>query len=480
MFQIKLFICNMVLWLSLLPETLRYLISFLFPVRAQKVVLRGILAKMRIREEDFSHRPITKYDDYVGTIEAIRTTGCYSEYREEVLRLCPTSGTAGSNKLIPYTKSLKVAFQRGLYPWMFFVYLRFPRLFFSRQYWSVTPVVKRSSDWGASKIKIGFEDDEEYVGWLQRLITKVVWVNTKEIVDNSASVDIFLARLAMKLNEEKRLGLVSVWSPSLISLLVHKHGAGLLENLTLSSWAHGNSEKEAHQIAQSIGAQLQPKGLMSTEACVTFPVGKQTFLFSYNSHYFEFRDVGNETLSTVESLKVGHEYEVIVTTQSGFLRYSTGDIVRVDKFIFGRPSCVFVGRLGTVDLFGEKLDERAVEKIVSTFLREINLEKLFWFVAPTKTEGGSVAYTLFIETEVADKCLSLKFDELLRELYHYNYCRELGQLAQARLFVIRDTLPVARFIEASSHVSGARIGDVKMKRLSQKTDWHKVFTGYFV
>ena len=48
-------------------------------------------------------------------------------------------------------------------------------LFFKRQYWSVIIVIKsRDDDATSKKIKIGFEDDEEYVGRLQQLITKTV------------------------------------------------------------------------------------------------------------------------------------------------------------------------------------------------------------------------------------------------------------------------------------------------------------------
>ena len=480
MFQIKLLLCNVVLWLSLLPEAIRYFIALLSPKRAQKKVLLQILNKMNMSESEFYKQPVTQYDDYVSQIEILRKNGVHPTYHEDVSRLCPTSGTSGTNKLIPYTKSLKSAFQAGLYPWIFFMYLRFPSLFFKRQYWSVTPVVKTQLDEDTGKIKIGFEDDEEYVGKLQQLITKMIWVNTKEVAKESPSVEIFLSKLATQLSQERHLGLVSVWSPSLISLLVKKHDSVLQNNCVLSSWAHGYSEEESASVVKITKTRLQPKGLLSTEACVTIPIGTETFFFSYNSHYFEFRNTAGGELETVTTLEVGNEYEVIVTTQSGFVRYATGDIVRVTKKVFGRPSCVFIGRTGVVDLFGEKLDELTVEKAVGELLTEIKVKDVFWFLSPTRDAEGTTAYTLFIASQVVGVALTKTLDNLLRRSYHYNYCRELGQLGEARVFVIEEQTPEARFIETSSLESGARLGDIKMKRLSKKVDWHEKFSGYFV
>lgn len=480
MFQIKLLLCNVVLWLSFLPEATRYIIALIFPKRAQKKVLMQILNKMNMSESEFGNRPVTKYDDYTEQIETLKETGVHPTYHEEVVRLCPTSGTSGMNKLVPYTKSLKFAFQKGLYPWIFFMYLRFPSLFFKRQYWSVTPVIQTKNDNATSKIKIGFEDDEEYVGRLQQLITKTIWVNTKEIAEGSGDVQMFLAKLAKQLSHERNLGLISVWSPSLTSLLVKKYGSVLPNNLVLSSWAHGYSEEDAVRIAVTTGLQhLQPKGLLSTEACITIPIGTQTFLFSYNSHYFEFRNTSSGKLETVTTLDVGNEYEVIVTTQSGFIRYATGDILRVTKKVFGKPSCIFVRRLDVVDLFGEKLDEITVEKVVGELLSETKAENAFWFLSPTKGLDGAVAYTLFIASSV-NKTLGTKLDTLLRGAYHYNYCRELGQLGEAGIFVIEDFSPEVRFIEMSSQESGARLGDIKMKRLSGRFGWNEKFSGYFI
>ncbi len=480
MFQIKLLACNILLWLSLIPETVGYLFALAYPARAQKKVLRSILKRMDLSESNFRNCKTSTYEDYSALIGKIRNDGEHPTYKDQVTRLCPTSGSTSQNKLIPYTPSLKQAFQKGMYPWMFFLYLMFPKLFLRRQYWSVTPLFENGNPWPESKVTIGFENDEDYVGAVQRLITKTIWVDTGDIAKGVTSTEIFLAKLANKLKEEKLLGLVSVWSPSLLSLLARKNPDTFPKNLVVSSWAHGFSEAEARNTTKQLNATLQPKGLLSTEACVTIPVGTETFLLAYNSHYFEFREVTGEVLCTPDFLLVGHDYEVIVTTQSGFVRYTTGDVIRVTKKIFGLPSCEFIGRLGIVDLFGEKLDEISVYHLVEEVLDGHDVASLFWLLSPTKTNDGDVAYTLFIKTNtgITDKFVN-DVDTCLRKVYHYDLCRNLGQLGHARIFVITNESPEEVFIQKCGESRTARIGDIKILHVHSGFDWHTVFEGKF-
>ncbi len=480
MFQIKLLACNVLLWLSLIPATVQYFCALVYPARAQRKVLKSILKRMDLSESSFRNSNVSIYEDYRSLIEQIRQDGEHPTYRDQVIRLCPTSGSSSNNKLIPYTPSLKQAFQKGVYPWVFFLYLVFPKLFLRKQYWSITPLFENGNSWPKSKVTIGFENDEDYVGTLQRLITKTVWVDTRDLVKGGTGTEQFLLRLAHKLQEEKHLGLVSVWSPSLLGLLARRNHHSLPKDLVISSWAHGFSEREAKDIAKELGAVLQPKGLLSTEACVTIPIGTETFLLAYNSHYFEFREVSDGTLYTPDFLLVGREYEVIVTTQSGFVRYATGDVIRVTKHVFGLPSCEFVGRRGVVDLFGEKLDEISVSRWVGEVLTRHCVVSPFWFLSPTKTNGNTVAYTLFIKTtvEITERFVA-EIDTCLRKICHYDLCRNLGQLHQVRVFLVTNESPEQVFIQKCGEGRTVRVGDVKIPRLHSGIDWHTEFEGKF-
>ena len=72
---------------------------------------------------------------------------------------------------------------------------------------------------------------------------------------------------------------------------------------------------------------LQPKGLLATEAFVTLPFRNQ-YPLATTSHFFEFLDEHGEA-HTVEHLRAGNEYEVLVTNGGGLRRYRLGDRVPV-------------------------------------------------------------------------------------------------------------------------------------------------------
>ena len=81
----------------------------------------------------------------------------------------PTSGSTAATKYIPYTAGLKAEFQRAIAPWIVDVYRHYPRLLRGQAYWSVTPVM-HDNQYTPGGMPIGFEDDSEYFGPLQRYL----------------------------------------------------------------------------------------------------------------------------------------------------------------------------------------------------------------------------------------------------------------------------------------------------------------------
>src|SRR5262249_22337630 len=154
-----------------------------------------------------------------------------------------------------------------------------------------------------------------------------------------------------------------------------------------------------NQLRQRLpGAFIQPKGLLATEAFVTFPLGGLHPL-AVRSHFFEFENDSGQILLAHE-LKEHNEYEVIVTTSGGLFRYRLGDRVRVTAFLQNTPCLRFLGRNGTVsDRFGEKLSEA----FVATAIRAVSLSLAepprFALLAPEECAEG-MRYALFIEAMV--------------------------------------------------------------------------------
>ena len=64
-------------------------------------------------------------------------------------------------------------------------------------------------------------------------------------------------------------------------------------------------------------------------------------------------------------------------------------------------------------------------------------------------------------------------DEVLRESYHYNYCRQLGQLDKAKVCRVYGE-PKDAYIRRLV-ADGMRIGDIKPAYLSPKKNWQDWF-----
>ncbi|XP_022140614.1 indole-3-acetic acid-amido synthetase GH3.6-like [Momordica charantia] len=98
-----------------------------------------------------------------------------------------------------------------------------------------------------------------------------------------------------------------------------------------------------------------------------------SYTFIPTMAYFEFlpvdrananREVGQELVDLVD-VKLGQEYEVIVTTYTGLYRYCIGDIVRVTGFKYKAPCFSFVCRKNVVlSLDFEKTDEAELHNAV--------------------------------------------------------------------------------------------------------------------
>ena len=87
--------------------------------------------------------------------------------------------------------------------------------------------------------------------------------------------------------------------------------------------------------------QFQGKGLIATEAFVSFPVADITgAALSITTHFFEFLPVNNQTYQILpEQPKLAHQldkgqtYAVVATTGGGFYRYQLQDLVKVVNYM---------------------------------------------------------------------------------------------------------------------------------------------------
>src|SRR5258708_2322638 len=287
----------------------------------------------------------------------------------------------------------------------------------------------------------------------------------------------------------------------------------------ISCWASGNA---VHALPQPQAyfphAAIQPKGLLATEAFISFPFSplhpssdasrlphlgqvEDASALSLLSHFFEFEDIEETSqadrtdqvavpIKLAHELEVGRKYSVIVTTGGGLYRYRLNDLIEVVDFYYQCPLIRFIGRQSkVVYLCGEKLNEEFVRTPVTNILIRRQLTPTVWMMAPAWANeiGTRPYYTLFIQFDAGSKIdeaqlqsVVLEIDEAMQGSYHYEYSRRLGQLDRCRLFVVAPQSDAFHIYLAVCTDLGQRLGDIKPVALHAYQKWSKHFTGAFV
>jgi hypothetical protein len=452
------------------------------------------------------------YDDYRGYVDRIAEGAPQVLTEESVSLFEPTSGSAGAAKWIPYTPSLQNEFQRGIRAWVADLFLHTPDLLNGPAYWSVSPV-ETSGQITPSGIPVGFADDSEYVGGMQRRFVRSVMA----VPPNSRgtrSVDAFWFTTLLHLIRRPDLRFVSVWNPSFLTLLMdrlsqfadrlaievpkaksalgaataaERHAMLWPRLRTISCWTDGNSGPASRKLAVLFPqARLQNKGLIATEGFISLPWElRDAPVLAVRSHFLEFLPIDSngepdtERPQLAHELDVGQHYSVIITTGGGLYRYRLGDIIEVVGHERQCPLVRFVGRNRAADWCGEKLHETQVERVLANVFSEARVVPEFALLA-CETSGPVPSYTLYIEADSSDEQLSevgAGVESGLEENFHYRYARQLGQLGPVRVFAARNA--EASYL-AACIARGQRAGSIKAIALDTHDGWTSRFEGRFV
>ena len=451
--------------------------------------------------------PLCDYDDYSPYIERIANGEPHILTQEPVTLFEPTSGSTAATKLIPYTTTLKQQFNQGIAPWVSHLFLQKPTLMNGRAYWSISPI-DETNNHTAGGIPIGFEDDTDYLGRAGALLRSIMAVPS--LVKLIQDMDAFRYVTLLFLLRTSNLRLISVWNPTFFTLLldclpiygeqlvtdmqwgtlnppahIEPHikqaivqqlkpmprRAKLVRNALalsvpdryrklwsklrlVSCWADGAAAFPAQRLAALLPqARLQGKGLIATEAFVSFPLWRQEgSTLAVTSHFLEFISEADD-VHLAHELVQGEQYRVVVTTGGGLYRYQLHDLVES----LGGLRIRFIGRSANIaDMFGEKVSEGHVRTLFETLFTEM---PTFAILSPETYSDGSTAYTLFTTTPLDAQTL----EQHLSENYHYAYCRRLNQLAPARVVQVGEEASDA-YLRACV-ARGQRAGDVKVSVL---------------
>ena len=451
--------------------------------------------------------------------------------REPLLCFEPSSGSTAAAKWVPYTRGLIAEFSAATGAWLFDLLRRRPTLCRSTAYWSLSPLARRPARTPGGT-PIGLADDTEYLpapvrGLVRRLLPVPPAVARLETVEacRRASLHYLLA--------DPRLGFVSVWSPSFLSLLLAQaraDRAALAEGIArgvpaveappgllpptppdparaalvldalatpgpaawaaiwprwalVSCWADAGAARLVPELRAELPrtTELQPKGLLATEGVVSIPLlGQEGGVLALGSHLLELEPVDGGPAVAAHQAEVGGRYAPVLTTAGGLTRYRLRDEVLVLGRWRRAPRVRFLGRLdGGSDLAGEKLSPSRVEVALAAALAlqgagaGSGRAPRFALLAPLPRERPP-CYALFLEAGRAP----LDPERLARELEaelalgpHYAQCRALGQLGPVRVTQVRDG---ARRFEEALVARGQQAGAIKPPSLHPGDFWGEV------
>lgn len=462
----------------------------------QEDILRKILRRNAASQFGKAHRfasirsvrdfrqavPTSTWDDYAEATDRIARGEPGVLTTEPVRLLEPSSGSTAASKLVPYTRSLRAEYQRGLKPWMHDLYRSYPRLLRGTSYWSITPPgaalaqLRARYAVGSRGVPIGFDEDADYLGPLAKRLVSSVFAVPQEVA-RTTDMDRFLDETCVHLLAACDLALVSVWNPTFFTILLDRMRAradqflpqlgdrrrevasplrdgdwgALWPGLTvISCWADAAASAPAAVLASRFpGVVLQPKGLLATEGFISLPlVAAGGAVLSARSHFFEFYEADGASpapppadgVLMAHELEVGRRYGVMLTTGGGLYRYRLGDLVEVTGHHGVLPVLGFLGRLDHVsDVVGEKLSEAFVTRVLVEY-----------GLADSSLVAADDHYDL--RTTSSDPAAADRVDEALRANFHYDHARRLGQLGPVRR--------VSRAPEGLAATRG-RLGDVK-------------------
>ena len=462
---------------------------------------------------DFQNRVQPRsYDDFREAIVRIAMGERGVLTRDSVSMFEPTSGTTSGEKLIPYTADLQRQFQRAIAVWIGDLFSARPAIRPGRAYWSISPAFgpRRKS---AGGIPIGFEDDTEYLGFFERKFASRLIVVPSDVA-KTPDIDEFRYQTLLHLMLAADLSLISVWNPTFLTVLldsVDEHSGRLRHDLRTARWGRRGQEVEsilrsggplpdklrllwndlaliscwtdaaaAHGLGELARlfpeVEVQPKGLLATEAAVSIPlVGRPGAALAIRSHFFEFRASGSDDFRLAHELAVGERYEVVVTTGGGLYRYELKDLIEVTGFENECPLIRFVGKANRVsDLVGEKLGEPHVNSVLKRAFASVGLGSPPAMLVPSN--GRPPHYRLVLKgVPLANRSaneLKRIVSDGLEENPYFRHAVAIGQLGPLELHILGEEADSPwQAYEIQCLARGQKPGDIKPTVLGVGIRW---------
>ena len=439
----------------------------------------------------------------------------------------PSGGTSGLSKEVPYTQPLLRQFSAATLPWVADLLGSRPALRGGQAYWAVSPPARRRER-TAGGVPVGMEHDSDYFPPVARALLDRSLGMPRAVcrIPELAACRRVTLRALLAMPE---LAMISVWSPSFLTLLagaLDEAWEDLLRELEsgrlsvalapalrseleralparpevaarlrrrfgrraprdlgevwprlalISCWADGHARRALEGMRRRFpSVEVQPKGLLATEGVVSIPLFRaEAPVAAVASHFLEFLPDGDaDGALGVHELEPGATYEVVLTTGGGLYRYRLKDRVRVEGRLERTPMLRFVGRADRAsDLAGEKLTPELVEQVLARAAAETGIHPPFALLAPSWDDPPR--YRLYAEaSEDGARALAAAVERTLLGAHHYALCRALGQLDAVEGVAVADG---ERVYERVCTARGQRAGSIKPPALDAGPEWAQAF-----
>lgn len=479
-----------------------YLEDLKVPELTQKRLLDSIIQKVsstkygqehqikdKLSLSDFQNKiPLNSYESLSKYLENDHSYNNKNIVNPSAILWEKTSGSSQKKKLIPYNRYALRDFRDMIVYWVADLVRTSQNLRIRKIFFSVSLHLDTNS---------GIENDTDYLPWYFQFFFKKYLLIPKDLkkIKDPRSFNLYLCSHLLL---DRDINILFIWSPTyLISLMefIKENKEELLKILKMknfeynlvsfpifaknereideiekiittgqwkeidiiSCWVDGSSQYFLEELGSYFPqAKIQGKGLLATEAPITFPSNiSGGYLPLINNLFYEFIDKNNN-IKLIHELEVGQKYELIISNRSGLIRYQMNDIIEVTNFHHATPCFKFISRTGmSVDLTGEKLDLLTIESIFEKL--SINDDSFLCPILDTPS------YYLFITKEFDNKGTQIE-DELLSH-HHYHQSRKLNQLNSIQILKHQNPIELYNKILTSS---GIKLGDIKFNRLITK------------
>jgi len=198
----------------------------------------------------------------------------------------------------------------------------------------------------------------------------------------------------------------------------------------MSLWKSSTSKQYAEQLREIFPkVTFLAKGLWATEGVVTIPYEGKLPL-AIDCHYYEFLCLNSQRILPAWKLEKHQIVQPLLWTSGGLMRYGLSDRLQVTDFIGNTPCFEFLGRLGGIDLVGEKLDQVQLEGIIAKINQNLGTAA-HSVIADKKNRRYFLALSeRELDASILQKA-GLQFESELLRSHHYRLARELGQLQAA-------------------------------------------------